>query len=158
MTTMTMTMDQQHRQLGSLGFPYSGPGPQFTNPWGSAAQHSFGSSGADFGGVAKQQPSRSSSVSMYLPVSGGNAPSIAATSTSSSMGAVSGYSNATYGQQDLLGLSQDIINTSRSTYDQSYAAAPASTVTTYAAISAPFGHYGSLSPNQQNSTRRLSQQ
>lgn len=155
MTTMTMTMDQQHRQLGTLGYdhPYSGgQGPQFTNPWGSATQHSFGSTGAGFGSVAKQQSSRSSSVSMSYP-------SIAATTTASSMGAVSGYAHATYGQQDLLGLSQDIINTSRSTYDQGYAAAPASSVATYATISAPFGPYGNVPQNQQQSqTRRLSQQ
>lgn len=156
MTTMTMTMDQQHRQLGSLAFdhvPYSGPGPQFTNPWGSPAQHNFGSSSSGFGGGSKQQASRSNSVSMPYP-------SIAATSTSSSIGQVNGYSTATYGQQDLLGLSQDIINTSRSTYDPGYAVAPASSVSTYSTISAPYlGPYGTLAQNpQQNQPRRLSEQ
>lgn len=156
---MTMTMDQQHRQLGAVGFEHlqysGGPGPQFTNPWAAAtsanSNHIFstalGSNSNGFEALAKQQAARASGVSMPY--------------TSSTSATASNYSNGTYGQQELLSLSQDLSNGSRSTYDQSYSAAPTSSANTYAPISAPYSlsAYANLSQQQQqNHNRRVPQQ
>lgn len=156
-----MTMDQQHRQLGAVGFDhmqYSGPGPQFTNPWASTSSanstHIFstalGSNNNGFEALAKQQAARASGVSM---------PYTSATSAPS-MGTAGSYSSGTYGQE-LLNLSQDLSNAPRSTYDQAYSAAPASSTNSYAPISAPYnlGTYTNLSQHQQqNHARRVSPQ
>lgn len=159
---MTMTMDQQHRQLGTVGFDhmqYSGPAPQFTNPWASTSSanssHIFstalGSNNNGFEALAKQQTARASGVSMpYTPST--SAPSIGTTSS---------YPNGNYGHQELLNLSHDLSNAPRSTYDQSYSAAPTSSANTYAPISAPFNlsTYSNLSQQQQqHHGRRASQQ
>lgn len=160
---MTMTMDQQHRQLGAVGFDhigYSGlPGPQFTNPWASTSStnstHIFstalGSNSNGFEALAKQQVARASGVSMPY-TSSTSAPSI---------GTASSYSSGNYGQQELLNLSHDLSNAPRSTYDQAYSAAPTSSTSSYAPISAPYNlsTYTSLpQQQQQNHTRRVSQQ
>lgn len=160
-TTMTMTMDQQHRQLGAVGFDhmqYSGP-TQFTNPWASTTSASssnifstaLGSNTNGFEALAKQQAARASGVSM---------PYTSSTSAPST-GTASSYSNGSYGQQDLLNLSHDLINPPRSTYEQTYSAAPSSSSNTYAPNSAPYNlsTYANLSQQQQQShARRASQQ
>lgn len=156
---MAMTMEQQNRHLGSVGFDhlsYSGPGPQFSNPWGAT---SSGHSGAhlyptalgtsnNFDALAKTQAVRANSVSMPYTSMAGSAPSV---------GASSGYSNGSYAQPDLLNLSHDLVNSSRSTYDQGYSAAPTSSANAYAPTSSPYlTPFGNLS--QQQDSRRLSQQ
>lgn len=157
-----MTMDQQHRQLGAVGFdhmPYSGPGPQFSNPWvgtsSSNSAHLFstplGSTSSGFEAVAKQQAARANNVSMPYTSISTSAPSISISG---------GYSQSAYGQQELLNLSQDLLNPPRSTYDQGYPSTSTSSVTTYTPLLAPYlGAYNSLSQQQQqNHNRRLSQQ
>lgn len=159
---MTMTMDQQHRHLGAVGFDhmqYSGPGPQFTNPWASTtsanSSHIFstalGSNNNGFEALAKQQAARASGVPLPY-TSSTSAPSI---------GAAGNYSGGTYGQQDLLNLSHDLINAPRSTYDQSYSAAPTSSANAYAPSTAPYNlsTYTNLAQQQQpNQNRRPSPQ
>ncbi|MCJ1470852.1 hypothetical protein MMC07_009499 [Pseudocyphellaria aurata] len=154
---MTMTMDQQHRQLGFDHMQYSAPGPQFTNPWASTSSanstHLFstalGSNNNGFEALAKQAARASGASMPYTPST--SAPSI---------GTTGNYSNGTYGQ-DLLNLSQDLSNAPRSTYDQAYSTAPASSTNSYAPVSAPYnlGTYTNLSqPQQPNHARRVSPQ
>ena len=155
-----MTMDQRNHGLGSMGFdhmPY-GNGPQFTNPWGASSSptphphifpNSVASNNAGFDAIAKQQAQRATTVSMPYSSVPASAPS---------MGASNGFPSTTYGQSELLGMSQDLLNSHpRSTYEQGYSAAPTS-VNTYAPTSTPYvSAYGSVTQPQQDEVRRLSQ-
>ena len=156
---MTMTMDQRNNHLGtSMGFehmPYGSSGLSFTNPWNSGSsthapqllQSSMGSNNATFDTLAKQQNARASTASMPYSSVATSAPSL---------GATAGYSS--YGQSQLLDMSQDLLNHSRSTYEQNYSTAPNS-VNTYAPTSSPYVNaYGSVAqPQPQDEVRRLSQ-
>ena len=154
-----MTMDQRNNHLGSsMGFdhmPFSS-GLSFSNPWnsGSSAHHapqllqtSMGSSNAAFDTLSKQSNARASTASMPYSSIPASAPSLSASN---------GYSN--YGPSQLLDMSQDLLNHSRSTYDQTYTTAPSS-INSYAPTSAPYANtYGSVAqPQQQDHVRRISQ-
>lgn len=159
-----MAVENQQRHMGgSIGFDgmhYTSP-PHFTNPWASTTptnatsqlfQTSLGPSNG-FDALAKQQAARANNVSMpyaSIPVS---APS---------MGPGNSYTSASYGQPELLGLSQDLLSAPRP-YDQGYSNAPSSSVNSFAPVSAPYApmsNYGpSLTQQQQHqdNNRRLSQ-
>lgn len=155
-----MTMEQQNRHLGSVGFDhmsYSAPGPQFSNPWGATSSanstHLFptalGTNSNNFDILAKPQAARANNVSMPYTSMPASAPPV---------GANSGYPNGSYAQSDLLNLSHDLLNAPRSTYDQGYSAAPTSSVNTYAPTSSSYlNTYGNLSQPPPDH-RRLSQQ
>ena len=149
-------MDQRNNHLGSsMGFDHMsyGNGPQFTNPWnsGSSGHHtpqlypnSIGSS-TGFPSL-KQEPARASTASVPYSSIPASAP----------LNATSNYSS--YGANQLLDMSQDLLNHSRSTtYDQGYSTAPSS-VGSYAPTSAPYVNaYGSVAQSQpQDEGRRLS--
>ena len=151
---MTMTMDHQQRQFGSLGYEhtqYSSP-PQFTNPWSSTAStntnsHLFPSNNTGYGSMVKQQPPRTTGVSM---------PYSSMSSSTSTLPPGTSYSNTAYGQPSLLGMSQDLLNPARSSYEQSYTSAPSSSMPSYAPTSAPYNYAHLLHPQLQQD-RRLSQ-
>ena len=158
---MTMTMEQQHRQLG-VGFDhlsYPGHSPQFSNPWAATSTANSGThlfpttlatnNNNNFDALAKQQLARTGSVSMPYSSIPASAPPVSAHS---------GYATGNYGQHDLLNISQDLINLPRPAYDQNFSTAPSSSMNTYAPTSSPYlNPYGQLSQPQQD-TRRLSQQ
>ncbi|EOD51392.1 putative c2h2 conidiation transcription factor protein [Neofusicoccum parvum UCRNP2] len=132
---MAVDNRQQHQVTG-LGFDTMRfPGPQFTNPWVSAATAppqmyptSLGSNTPGMPATTQQQPAIRPTVSLpysTIPVS---APSL---------GAGISLSAGLYEPQNSLGLSQDLMNTSRP-YGTAYAASAASpTAPSYAPTSAP---------------------
>lgn len=134
---MAMAVDnRQQHQVTGLGFDTMRfPGPQFTNPWVSAATAppqmyptSLGSNTPGMPATTQQQPAIRPTVSLpysNIPVS---APSL---------GAGISLSAGLYEPQNSLGLSQDLMNTSRP-YGTAYAASAASpTAPSYAPTSAP---------------------
>ena len=160
-----MTMDtQQRHHLGSLGFdhmPYSATSPAFTNPWaGTTAAHSSsqyfptaaGASGLNYDSLSKSHLARSTMSMPYssLPAS---APPIGS----------GNFPNLPFSQSELLTSSQDLLNSTRSTYDQSYTSAPSQSTATYAThpgTYAPLSSYGQSlgqQQQQQEGVRRLSQ-
>ena len=157
---MAIDNQQRHHLGGSMGFdhiPYSGP-PTFTNPWSSAHSNhnthlfpSLTSTNLHYDGLNKTSSTRPSTMSMpysSLPVS---APSVG-TNT---------YTNMPYTQSELLNSSQNLMDTSRPSYDQTYSTAHSQPINSYAPTTtsyAPIGSYGqSLSQQQADNTRRNSQ-
>ncbi|OJD29243.1 c2h2 conidiation transcription factor [Diplodia corticola] len=131
---MAMAVDnRQQHQVNGLGFDTMRfPGPQFTNPWVSAATAppqlyptTLGSTPAM--ATTTSAPVRPTTVSLpysSVPVS---APSL---------GAGTCLSDGMYEQQNSLGMSQDLMNTSRP-YGATYAASASPTAPSYAPTSAP---------------------
>jgi hypothetical protein len=177
---MTMAIDPQQRQFGGMTFdhmpPYSNPqGPHFTNPWASSSgpaptQNLYASSHALNPNMSldmKPQASRmnhSNNVSMQSYAS---VPITAASAGSSLL------VDESYGQDDLLTLTQDMMSpnrmqTSSAGYDglSSYATAPSSSHPTYV-TSTPYEMSGyapapvrstyALQQPGQDMSRRLSQ-
>ena len=161
---MTMTMDTQQRHHLSMGFdhmPYSAGPPSFSNPWTSSAvahssSHLFptsmATSGLSYDSLAKPQSSRTTMSMPYSslpasapPIGTGNFPSLP------------------YNQSELLSSSQDLLNSSRSTYEQGYSSAPSQATSSDAShpgTYAPVGSYGQSLVQQhqaQGNSRRLSQ-
>ena len=157
---MAIDNQQRHHLGGSMGFdhmPYSGP-PTFTNPWSSAHSNhnshlfpSLSTTNLNYDGLSKANSARPNTLSMpysSLPVS---APSVGSNT----------YTNIPYSQSELLNSSQDLMNTSRPSYDQTYSTPHSQPLTSYAPTQqsyAPIGSYGqSLTQQQQDSARRNSQ-
>ncbi|KAL8716786.1 MAG: hypothetical protein Q9225_005912 [Loekoesia sp. 1 TL-2023] len=154
-------MDPQQRQLGAIGFDhlsYPPPQPQFTNPWASTTSASSSShlysapltsNNIGFDAIAKQQAARSNASSMSYTSAPVSAPAIASSN---------GYSGPSYDQQQqMLGLSQDLLNPSRSGYDQGYSGTSSPAVASYAPATAPYvGSYSSIPQHGPDSDRRLS--
>ncbi|KAL8815042.1 MAG: hypothetical protein Q9223_005788 [Gallowayella weberi] len=153
-------MDPQQRQLGAIGFDhmsYPPPQPQFTNPWASSTSAATSShlypaplshNNAGFDALAKQQAARQSATSMSYTSAPISAPSIASSN---------GYSSSPYDQQQMLSLSQDLLNTSRSSYEQGYTGSSSPAVASYPPSSAPYvGSYGGVSHHGSDSDRRQS--
>lgn len=155
---MTLTMDPQQRQLGAIGFDHLSfppPQPQFTNPWASAtsastSSHLFpaplASNTIGFDAIAKQA-ARNNAASMSYSAASVSAPT---------MPSSSGYSGSPYGQQQqMLGMSQDLMNHSQAQYEQTYTGTSSPAVTSYAPTSAPYvSSYGSMSQHGSDSDRR----
>ncbi|KAI9866535.1 MAG: hypothetical protein M1813_001087 [Trichoglossum hirsutum] len=109
---MVVENQQRNHQLGNLGFDhmsYTTASPHFTNPWSGAASSSISGqifpvpSIIDFNSIAKQQAARANSVSMpyaTIPV------------TAPPMGMGRNLPSS-YGSQDLLSISQDILSSGR---------------------------------------------
>ena len=146
---MTLTLDHQNnRHLGGMSFdhlPYSN-GPQFTNPWSSAAPNGhlsyqpINSNNTGFDAIAKQAQQVSTA---SLPYS--STPATAPLATS-------GFSGTQYGSSNLVNMSQDLLNHAQS----GYSAAPSS-VGTYAPTSVPYtSTFGSVAPPQPQDSRRVS--
>ena len=155
---MTLTMDPQQRQLGTIGFDhlsYPPPQPQFSNPWAttsssSTASHMYpaplANNNAGFDAIAKQQMARSGANAMAYTAAHVPAPSL----TSSN-----GYSNSPYDQQQILGLSQNLLNHSRAGYDQGYTGTSSPSVSSYAPSSASYvDSYGGVSQHGSDTDRR----
>ena len=142
---MTMTMEHNNnRHLGSMGLdhlPYS-HGPHFTNPFNASNNqmyHGMSSNNVGFDAIAKQNV-RSSSAQLPFSHASTAAPPLHAH-----------YQNTPYQSHDLLGASQDLIN-SRNSYDQS-----APPVNSFAPTSAPFVNgYGAVTSGPQEESRRVS--
>lgn len=162
---MTMTMDSQQRHhLGSMGFdhmPYSVGPPQFSNPWvptssthtpSSLYPTSLATSSLAYDTLSKPQSGRTTAMSMPYTSIPTSAPAMGTT-----------YSGLPYSQSELLSSSQDLLNGSRTTYDQNYVSAPSQSTSTYAThpgTYAPMSSYGqslAQQQQQQSTTRRLSQ-
>ena len=157
---MAIDNQQRHHLGGSMGFdhmPYSGP-PAFTNPWSSTHSNhtshlfpSLSTTNLNYDGLNKATSTRPSTMSMpysSLPVS---APSVG-TST---------YTNMPYSQSELLTSSQDLMNTSRPSYDQAYSAAHSQPINSYASAPtsyAPIGSFGQPIPQQQQDNNRRNSQ
>ena len=142
---MTMTLDHNNnRHLGSMGFdhlPY-GNGPHFTNPF-SGGNQLFGagmsSNNVGFDAIAKQNARTAA------PLPYASAPATAPSLHAS-------YQGNTFPQPDLMGMSQDLVNHNRQSYDQ-----PAPSVSSFAPTSAPYvNSYGAVAPGPQQEERRLS--
>ncbi|KAL8879809.1 MAG: hypothetical protein Q9198_002655 [Flavoplaca austrocitrina] len=157
---MTLTMDPQQRQLGAIGFDhmsYPPPQPQFTNPWASTTSTSSGSqmfpaplstNNAGFDALAKQQVARHSATSMAYSSAPVSAPSLSAGN---------GYSNSPYDQQQMLGLSQELLNHPRSNYEHGYTGSSSPAIASYAPTSAPYlGSYSGVSQHGSDNDRRQS--
>ncbi|KAL9004287.1 MAG: hypothetical protein Q9188_002892 [Gyalolechia gomerana] len=158
---MTLTMDPQQRQLGAIGFDhmsYPPPQPQFSNPWASTTSASpsshmyatpLGSNNIGFDAIAKQQAARSNGVSMSYTAAPVSAPALTSNNA---------YPSAPYDQQQhMLGLSQDLLNSSRSSYEQGYTGTSSPAVAPYAPTSTSYvGSYGSVSQHGSDSDRRQS--
>ncbi|KAL8806682.1 MAG: hypothetical protein Q9182_001210 [Xanthomendoza sp. 2 TL-2023] len=157
---MTLAMDPQQRQLGAIGFDhmsYPPPQPQFTNPWASSTSAATSShlypaplshNNAGFDALAKQQAARQSATSLPYTSTPISAPSMASSN---------GYSSSPYDQQQMLSLSQDLLNPSRASYEQSYAGSSSPAVAPYPPTSAPYvGSYGGVSHHGSDSDRRQS--
>ena len=155
---MTIDNNQQRHQLGSMGFdhlPYSGP-PQFSNPWTSSSGTSSYSSPLSnsnlqqYDSISKQSPSRSTTMSIPFSSMPATAPSIGTSS----------YSSMPFNHAELLNPTQDMINTSRSGYDQRYTTAPSQSSTYAPSTSSypPISSYGQTLAQQQQdqSARRIS--
>ncbi|KAL8943743.1 MAG: hypothetical protein Q9216_000849 [Gyalolechia sp. 2 TL-2023] len=154
-------MDPQQRQLGAIGFDhmsYPPPQPQFSNPWASTTSSSpsshmyatpLASNNIGFDAIAKQQAARSNGVSMAYTSAPVSAPALTSNN---------GYPNAPYDQQQhMLGLSQDLLNSSRSGYEQGYTGTSSPAVAPYAPTSTSYvGSYGSVSQHGSDSDRRHS--
>lgn len=145
---------EQHRQLGAVGYD------QFADPWASTnSTHSvsqlyptsLGSNNTGFDALAKQQVARASSASMPYNSIAASTPSIPASG---------GYSTGSYSQPGIMNLPHDLLNPTRSTYNQGYSAAPSSSINAFSSASnmflSPFGNLPQQS--QQDMSRRLSQQ
>ena len=163
---MAMAIDsQQQRQFGGgMPFDHMPYSQHFTNPWapssGAPSSHQLYAPSNDLNSsmgldtLAKQQPSRmNNNVSMppYASV-----PITAASAGSSLVG-------GTYGQEDLLTMSQDLLNQSRMQNastgygaEISYTSAPTSSQAIYA-TSSPYGNMG-YAPAPLRSTYTLPQQ
>lgn len=150
---MTMMMEQ-HRHLGAVGFD------QFSDPWASTSSAnsvsqlyptSLGSNIMGFDALAKQQVARASSASMPYSSLAANAPSIPATA---------GYGTGSYGQSAVMGISHDLVNSARATYNPAYSAATNPALNTLGSTSNMFlGPFASMSQQPQSDMdRRLSQQ
>lgn len=149
--------------MGFDHMPYSaGPSP-FSNPWASStvahsSSHLFptamATSGLSYDSLAKPQQSRTTMSMPYSPLPA-SAPPIG----------TGNFPNLPYSQSELLNSSQDLLNGSRSTYEQGYSSAPSQVTSSFAPHAgayAPVGSYGqSLVQQQQHqaqdSSRRLSQ-
>ncbi|KAI9835504.1 MAG: hypothetical protein M1837_003706 [Sclerophora amabilis] len=165
---MSMAVDNQQRHLGSLGafdqmHPYQGP-PQFTNPWTSTSStnpssnlfpsSSVGPQHMSIDSLSKQQTGRAgnnNNVSMpytTIPVS---APALSAASSLP----------MPFGQQDSLGVQQDLMNANRMSAapsygsEHSYSTAPSPNSNAYSATSS--GPYDPLD-YAQNRTNYATQQ
>ena len=145
-----MTLDHQNnRHLGGIPFDHMhySNGPQFTNPWSSAASNGhlsyqpMSSNNMGFDAIAKQAQRPSTTSLSYSSV------------PASAPLATNGYSSAApYGNSDLVNMSQDLLNNAHS----SYSTAPSS-VGTYAPTSVPYNTaFGSVAPAQSQESRRLS--
>lgn len=156
---MTLTMDPQQRQLGAIGFDhmsYPPPQPQFSNPWASTTSVSpsshlypapLASNNLGFDAIAKQQIARNNATSMSYS----SAPIGAPTMPSSN-----GYSASSYDpQQQMLGMSQNLMNHTSGGYEQAYTGTSSPAITSYAPTSAPYGgSYGTVSQHGSDSDRR----
>ncbi|KAI4191281.1 MAG: hypothetical protein L6R41_000208 [Letrouitia leprolyta] len=102
-----------------------------------------------FDAIAKQQAARSNGVSMSYTSAPVSAPAL----TSSN-----GYPSAPYDQQQhMLGLSQDLLNSSRSGYEQGYTGTSSPAVAPYAPTSTSYvGSYGNMSQHTTDGDRRQS--
>jgi hypothetical protein len=161
---MTMAIDNQQRQFGGIPFdhmPYSNA-PHFTNPWVStstaaathslyAPSHNHLSSSLGLEGLPKQQ-ARVNNVSMPY----GSVP------TSASAGSPL-LAEQSFGQQDLLTMSQDLMNTTRmqtttAGYDGAalYASSASPVHNAYAPSSTPYDSMG-YAPAPVRSTFSLQQ-
>ena len=122
---MTMTLDSQQRHhIGGMGYdqlPYTHQ-PQFSNPWGAGTSSSHRSSqlypsamssGMTYDSLSKPQESRSS-----MPLSFNPLPVTASATNQSS------YATTAYPHSELLNSSQDLLGSTRSTYDSNYSTAP----------------------------------
>ncbi|KAL8834055.1 MAG: hypothetical protein Q9170_003947 [Blastenia crenularia] len=152
-------MDPQQRQLGAIGFDhmsYPPPQPQFSNPWASTTSTSssshlyptqLASNNIGFDAIAKQQAARSNGVSMSYTSAPVSAPSLTANNA---------YPSAPYDQQQqILGISQDLLNHSRASYEQGYTGTSSPAVASYAPSAASYvGSYGSMSQHGSDSDRR----
>lgn len=157
---MTMAMDPQ-RQLGAIGFDHMSfppPQPQFTNPWASTTSASTSShmypaplagNGIGFDALAKQQLARSNAASMPYNSASVSAPSMPSTN---------GYSTTSYDQQQqMLGMSQNLLSHSSAGYEQGYTGTSSPAVTSYAPTSAPYvSSYSGMSHHGSDSDRRQS--
>ncbi|KAL8639067.1 MAG: hypothetical protein Q9228_003853 [Teloschistes exilis] len=156
---MTLTMDPQQRQLGALGFDhmsYTPPQPQFSNPWASTAPPSSSShlypsplanNNVGFDAIAKQQMTRNSATPMAYTSAPVSAPSIAASN---------GYSSSPYDSQSMLGLSQNLLNHPRSTYEPNYTGTSSPSINSYAPATSYVDSYGGVSSHGSDSDRRPS--
>lgn len=154
---MTLTMDPQQRQLGAIGFDhmsYPPPQPQFSNPWASTAPPSSSShlypsplanNNVGFDAIAKQQMTRSSATPMAYTSAPVSAPSIAASN---------GYSGSPYDSQSMLGLSQNLLNHPRSTYEPNYTGTSSPSINSYAPATSYVDSYGGVSSHGSDSDRR----
>lgn len=161
---MTMTMDtQQRHHLGSMGFdhmPYSAGPPHFTNPWGSnppphSSSHMFptslAASNIGYDSLPKPQTARTTTMSMPYSSLPASAPPLG----------TGNFPNLPFNQSELLSSSQDLLNNSRSTYDQSYTSAPPQATTSYATHAgtyAPVGNYGQSLMQQQHQQQQQQQE
>ncbi|KAK5271620.1 hypothetical protein LTR96_003445 [Exophiala xenobiotica] len=137
---MTMVIDNQVRQYGSMGYDHVYPSmytsPHFSDPW----SHQTSSSNTSFPALSKTDNSRST---MSMPYS--HMPPV-----SGSMAQGSDYSSTGYSGTDVLSFPQDV---PRSTYEQSY---PSATTATSSSSYAP--SYSSLSYAQSLAQQQQQQQ
>ena len=142
--------------------PYTAT-PQFTNPWVSTPSTHGSSqlfpsllqSNLGYDGLHKSNIARPGSMSIPYSSVPASAPPMGANS----------YASLPYSQSELLSSSQDLMNNSRSAYDQAYSGAHSQTLNSYAptpASYAPISSYGQSlqqqqQQQQQENTRRLSQ-
>ena len=156
---MAMAVETQNRHLGGLSFDhlsYPNHPSQFNNPWAASTSSSssqlFSSSLAanshNYDTLPKDSAARGSSSLPYhsLPVS---AAPLASTNS---------YSGGVYSQPEVMSMSQNLLATSRPSYEQGYPATTSSSVNSYAPTSAPYSSAYELQPPQPDSTRRLSHQ
>ncbi|KAG8526976.1 uncharacterized protein KY384_008405 [Bacidia gigantensis] len=131
--------------MGFDHMPY-GNGPSFTNPWGAPSNQLFGAGmsahNTGYDTLAKQQSARSTGALPYTSIPA-VAPPMSAT-----------YQGSPYPQADLIGMSQDLVNHSRPSYD--HTSTPS--VGSFAPTSAPYGNsYSTLAhTSQHEEPRRLS--
>ena len=147
--------NQQRHQLGPMNFdhlPYTAS-PQFSNPWASTSSPHNGFPSLEYNSLHKTQSTRPTTMSMPYTSLPATAPSLSTAS----------YAGLSYGQNDLLGQSQDLMNSSRPMYDGGYSSAstqPSNAYTSAPAPYAPLASYGqSLAQQQQaqQDNRRMSE-
>lgn len=157
--TMTMTMETQSRHLGGPfdHMSYSNPGSQFNNSWAgpssSPSSHLFSSSSLtptsqNYDSLAKDQSARGTAALPYNSIPASQAP-LASSNT---------YSSGIYSQPEIMGMSQDLLNAPRSTFEHGYPATTSSSINSYAPTSAPYSNSYSGLPSQSDTARRLSHQ
>lgn len=140
---MTMTLDHHdNRHLGSMGFdhmPYGNGPPHFTNPFAPTGSHLFGqglaSNSVPFDALPKRAPSAS------LQYGSAPAPSPSLNNQ---------YQGHTFPQTDIMTMSQELVNHSRSTYEQ-----PTTSMGSYVPTSAPYvPSYTNIAHNPQHEEPR----